>query len=200
MSWWNGECDQRVISLFFFFASVASNATEHKDMIVCFVNLLLEKNSARGRSRKAPLDWTECHKLVTYVAAKFRKSLTNLYDVDPYTCKSSKAGEDSKDKKIAQLQQQVNQLKAQKVSGSGHQGGQKRNFQKPMGSSGQTSWTAQDKVERTCQDWNSASGCSRVTDMKHWCTDSQGRRRKHGCGHLDGSNVCWKNHRTEEHQ
>ena len=182
-----------------YFSSVANNATE-QDMIVCFVNLLMEKNSARGRNRKAPLDWTESHKLVTYVAAKFRKSMSNMYDVDPYTCRSSKTGEDAKDKRIAQLQQQVNQLKAQKGGSNNQQGILKRNFQqKTGGGQSQGAWTIQDKMDKTCRDWNSNSGCSRVTDNKHWCMDSQGRRRKHGCGRVDGSNICWKNHKTEEH-
>ena len=75
----------RVLHKVRYFTSVASNATEQKEMITALVNLILKKNATKGRGRKAPLDWTECHKLVDYIAAKFRKSMARLYDTDPYT-------------------------------------------------------------------------------------------------------------------
>ena len=63
-------------------------------------------------------------------------------------------------------------------------------------------WTAAQKVVNTCQDWVSGVRCSRQTDVRHWCTDSvTGLRLKHDCGVVLGaSEVCWKNHKTTDHQ
>ena len=157
-----------------FFCGIAETDAKQVEYLTEYVNLVLDKNSQRGGARKPPLDYTEMMKLGDFLCHEKRKSTVDLYLKDPYTggrssllraggAGGTEGAGGAGAKRIKDLENEISNLKTGRRRQAGAVGGASAGGgsggQAPAG--GPRTWSAQEKVASTCDDFASGRSCTR---------------------------------------